>query len=494
MNAQINNMMTLSELLQGLVHSPIVKDVAVTGVSEYSDDVDEGDVFIALGNKDYCTQAIENGAVAIVCDAQAELPAKYSDSQVPIIVCENLKHSVNEIIERFYLGVAAQINTIAITGTDGKSSVAHLVAQALEYSQDKCGLIGTLGYGRLQELSVSSHTTPPPARLAKEYKKLDAMGCDLVALEASSHGIHQQRLRNLTIHTAVLTNITRDHLDYHKTIDAYIEAKAALFFKHKAKYAVINWDDNVGRQWCQELSKKLNLISYSLSDAQADVYASSIEYQPSATALDLVVRKKLLKVRTTLLGEFNVLNILAVAAVLVCQGKTNDEIALALNKLDAVPGRMQCIEHANNFSVIVDYAHTPAALAAALHAVRDHCQGRLICVFGCGGQRDQGKRAPMGEVAVSQADYVVITSDNPRNESPELIIQQIIQGCEGVDNFTVIIERQEAIAHAISMAKDTDAVLIAGKGHEKFQYINDQSIEFDDVVVATKELQRIAHA
>jgi len=485
--------MSLSELLSGIIDVPITKDVFVTGVSEYSADVETGDVFIALSGLDYVQEAINNGAVAIVCSTDCEGEVNQQNMTVPIIVCEDLSTQTDVIIMRFYGDVGKQIKTIAITGTDGKSSVAHLVAQALENSGDACGLIGTLGYGRLTNLYTATHTTPPKARLAKEYAKLKQIGCDIVALEASSHGIHQQRLSGLNVYTAVLTNITRDHLDYHKTLTDYIQAKAALFFEHNAKYAVINIDDENGRQWYETLSSQLEVVSYSLANTSADVFASNIDYLPASTSLCLHVNGNEIKVHTTLLGEFNVLNLLAVAAVLVSLKKSNEQITLALNKLDAVPGRMQRVESSKNTNVIVDYAHTPAALLAAIAAVRKHCLGKLICVFGCGGNRDQGKRAQMGKVASTHCDYVVVTSDNPRHETPEIIIQQVLQGCLADSQCISVVDRKDAIAHALHVATNDDAVLIAGKGHEKYQYIGDQVIAFDDVDVARNELQRMAH-
>ena len=485
--------MRLSELLAGLVNKPVLNDVQILGVSENSADVEKGDVFIALSGFNYCQEAIDNGAVAIVYAPDSQQRKVPQDFAVPMIECCNLSQYIDEIVERFYGNVTKQIKTIAITGTDGKSSVAHLVTQALDNSGDACGMIGTLGYGRLQELSESTHTTPPRARLAKEYDKFKQIGCDIVALEASSHGIHQNRLSNLYIHTAVLTNITRDHLDYHKTIEAYIQTKAALFFDHKAKYAVINLDDDIGQKWRDELCDSLDVVSYSLNNKHADIHASHIEYLPASTALKLSIKGSEIDVHTTLLGEFNVMNLLAVASVLVCLQKTNEQITLALNKLDAVPGRMQSVHTDKEITVIVDYAHTPAALFSALKAVRKHCNGKLICVFGCGGDRDQGKRSHMGEVATQYSDYVVITSDNPRTEQPELIIQQIIRGCESKHNYISIVDRRDAIAHALHMAAKDDAVLIAGKGHEKYQCIGDQAIAFDDVEVVKSELQRMAY-
>ncbi len=483
--------MQLSELLEGISVMSAAQDVQVTGISEYSKDIEKGDLFLACNDLCYCHEAIANGAVAVAYDASVNCAAPELLNDVPMIACENLTHHISDILVRFYGDQGKRINTIAITGTDGKTSVAHLVAQALDYSGDACGLVGTLGLGRLNDLAEATHTTPPKTRMAKEYAKFAEMDCEFVALEASSHGIHQGRLTDLTIHTAVLTNITRDHLDYHKTLDNYIQAKAALFFQHDAKFAVINIDDEVGRQWCKQLDQLVNVVSYSLNNTAADVYASRIEYMPDSTNVDICLRNEVIEINIKLLGEFNVLNILAVAAVLISLQKTNRQIVAALSNLESVPGRMQRVINADKENIIVDYAHTPAALLAAINAVRQHTPGKLTCVFGCGGDRDQGKRAQMGRVASTHCDYVVITSDNPRHESAETIIQHIVQGCVDNSSYTAIADRKEAIKHALH--ERSDAVLIAGKGHEKYQYIGDQRLDFDDMEVVQEELQRIAH-
>lgn len=241
--------MLISQLLSGLVNIDSSKDVRVTGVSEYSGDVEAGDLFIATSGLRYAQDAIANGAVAVLYKSSFDAKKIKIDSSVPMLECENLLDYVSEIVKRFYGDIGDGIKTIAITGTDGKSSVAHLIAQALEKSNEACGLIGTLGYGRLNCLVDATHTTPPASRIAREYYKFNQIGCSAVAIEASSHGIYQKRLQGLLIHTAVLTNITRDHLDYHHSVEEYIQAKAGLFFTHNPKYSVINIDDETGCQW-----------------------------------------------------------------------------------------------------------------------------------------------------------------------------------------------------------------------------------------------------
>jgi UDP-N-acetylmuramoyl-L-alanyl-D-glutamate--2,6-diaminopimelate ligase len=468
-------------------------NVFVTGISEYSGDVVEGDLFIASSGSDYCDEAIMNGAVAIIFDSRLQIVFSDKNYKVPLVSVDSLNTITSEIILRFYHQGINQIKTIAITGTDGKTSVAHLTAQALENAGRACGLIGTLGYGRMSSLSASTHTTPPLSRLAREYYQLEESGCDVVAVEASSHGIVQNRLKNIAIHTAVLTNITRDHLDYHKTVEEYIEAKAKLFFEHQPKCVAINIDDPNGNNWCGKLKNKCRLITYSLQHSNADVYAKNVKYIEQGISLSLFINSTQYDLKVPLLGEFNVMNILAVVAVMLSLDMSDSEIIRAIQQVHPVPGRMQVARDSLNISVVVDFAHTPAALNAAIDAMRLHFSGNLICVFGCGGERDKGKRPEMGGIATSFADKVVITLDNPRNEDPEEIINEIVQGCGQASNYTVIMDRRDAIAYALKIADIKDAVLIAGKGHEKFQQIGNQTIAFDDVIVANEEMGRMAH-
>ncbi len=485
--------MLVSELLKGMVEVDPSNDVSVTGISEYSGDVESGDLFIATSGLKYLPEAVARGAVAVIYRSTTEDKQESMVGSIPVFNCEALQDHVSEIVKRFYGEVNSGIKTIAITGTDGKSSVAHLIAQALEKSQEPCGLIGTLGYGRLGGLVEAMHTTPPPSRIAKEYFRFEQMGCTAVAIEASSHGIQQGRLKNLSIHTAVLTNITRDHLDYHGSVEDYIQAKAGLFFSHNPRYAVINIDDATGSQWSEQLALLRNVITYSLSNTAADIFACEVKYLSDHTRIQLSIRQQHIDIKVPLLGEFNVLNILSVAAVLVTVGKGVAQIKDALNSLKAVPGRMQAIMTESAVTVIVDYAHTPTALLAALNAVRQHCTGKLVCVFGCGGNRDTGKRSLMGEVATRYADFTVITSDNPRNENPQEIVNQIIEGCVDSSKYKIIVDREEAIISALRMASANDAVLIAGKGHEKYQYIESEKIPFDDTEIVTQELERLAN-
>lgn len=500
MNAQssISCSWQLSALLKDWVDVDRDDDVVVTGVSQHSGDTTRGDLFLATAGEyghglQHCTDAISNGAAAIAWEPIAEKKYTPSNYPVPAIEFKQLSQYVGDITSRCYGDIGAQIKTIAITGTDGKSSVAHLTAQALEKLSEPCGLIGTLGYGRLSKLAEATHTTPPVTRLAKEFANIAQAGCEYVALEASSHGIAQDRLQKLNIHTAVLTNITRDHLDYHHSIEDYIQAKAKLFFLLQPAHVVLNYDDAVGRKWIEQLRNSTKILTYSFADPAADIYTVNVEYSDSGVRMEICIHEKMYALTVPLMGKFNVMNILTVIAVLLGLEKQAEDIVAAIQEVRAVPGRMQIIKKASGPTVIVDYAHTPAALVAAITAVRQHVAGNLICVFGCGGNRDAGKRAEMGAVASGNADYTVITSDNPRAEDPDQIIGQIVEGCSTTAKIKIISDRKDAIAYALEYAGDQDAVLIAGKGHEKYQLLGKNKIAFDDVDVATKILNQATY-
>jgi len=497
MQSTVRHTHKLSKLLDGFVDAEHFSDVMISGVSEFSGDINQGDLFLATASKHhhglmYCEDAISNGAVAVAWEPSESSQALSHDLIVPNVSVNNLSSHVSEIARRCYGDVSDALVKIAITGTDGKSSVAYLTAQALAAQHKECGLIGTLGYGRLSDLSEANHTTPPITRLQKELSEMAYEHCEYVAIEASSHGIDQSRLQNIRIHTAVLTNITRDHLDYHATVEEYVAAKEKLFFTHQPKHCVINVDDQLGREWAERLQEKTKVWSYALNNTHADVYANSVSYNDEGTTMDVTIGGEKHVITTSLLGEFNVLNFLAVAAILLSLEIDERSLKTYLEGMKPVPGRMQLVRSANAPKVVIDYAHTPNALSAAIDAVRSHYKGKLICVFGCGGDRDQGKRELMGKVVSQKADYTVVTSDNPRHEDPQRIIDEVLSGCDLNQQCVSIIDRKAAIQHAIKLAKNEDVVLIAGKGHEKFQTIGSESLPFDDVSVA-EQLLGVGH-
>jgi len=491
-----HNRQRLSDLLTGFASIAPADDVEIYGISQFSGDTQQGDVFLATANGtthglSYQQDAVARGAAAIVWETAATIDAEHLDCAVPSVEVPALSKHVFELIQRFYGPVSQDLCINAVTGTDGKSSVTHLLAQALDSLGQHCGLIGTLGYGRLSQLNAATHTTPPPARLAREFYQLAEQGCQQVAIEASSHALAQGRLHELKINTAILTNISHDHLDYHQTQEEYIAAKAKLFFDAKAEHVVLNIDDAVAEAWAQSWEQAATLIRYSMTRMDADVYASSIRYSADGVDLNLHLGADRLAIHSKLLGPFNVSNLLAVAATLFVQGFSGDQIKSSLEQLLPVPGRMQVVRSTARH-VVVDFAHTANALQAAIAAVRVHYSGRLICVFGCGGERDQAKRQMMGEVAARHADEIIITNDNPRTEAPNAIAAEILNGAQKTatkeQKITVILDRQKAIAEAINRSTAADVILLAGKGHEAEQQIGDQKYPFNDVLVAAELL------
>ncbi len=491
-----HNRQLLSDLLMGFAAIAPADDIEIYGVSQFSGDTQQGDVFLATANGtthglSYQQDAVARGAAAIVWETAATIDAESLDCTVPNVEVPALSKHVLELIQRFYGPVSQGLSINAVTGTDGKSSVTHLLAQALDSLGHNCGLIGTLGYGRLSQLNGATHTTPPPARLVREFSQLVEQGCQQVAIEASSHALAQGRLNELKINTAILTNISHDHLDYHQTQEEYIAAKAKLFFDANAEYVVLNIDDAVAEAWAQSWQQAATLISYSVTRMDADVYASSIRYSADGVDLNLHLGTDCLAIHSKLLGPFNISNLLAVAAALSVQGFSRNQVKSSLEQLLPVPGRMQIVPSTARH-VIVDFAHTANALQAAIAAVRVHYSGRLICVFGCGGERDQAKRQMMGEVAARYADEIIITNDNPRTESPSAIAAEILDGAQKAATkgqaITVILDRKQAIATAINHSTAADVILLAGKGHEAEQQIGNQKFPFDDALVAAELL------
>lgn len=386
------------------------------------------------------------------------------------------------LTRRFYHAYLNEITFIAVTGTNGKTSIAYLLSQALS-----AYYVGTLGIGPIDDLSEGNHTTPHYLTLLNNLKERQGKLPRLIIIEASSHALAQNRLAPFKIETAIFTNLTHDHLDYHGSMEAYAQAKFLLFQRPELKRAIINFDDTWGRQLIARLKhSKVNVLSYSLKESQADIY--NLHYSLLSNGLDLRLASPWgeIKAKSSLLGEFNLSNLLAVVAVLGFKYPPN-KLDTIIKKLKSVPGRMQLVR--DEPIAIVDYAHTPDALSKALAAVRALSKKAVWCVFGCGGERDKEKRAKMGQIASHQADNIVLTNDNPRREEPSRIIQDILAGVEIKQCQLLSIEdRQQAIHYALDNASKDDIVLIAGKGHENYQVIGDETQYFLDeaVVLAWK--------
>jgi UDP-N-acetylmuramoyl-L-alanyl-D-glutamate--2,6-diaminopimelate ligase len=501
--------MNVGEILlsQLLTHElPMKFDRTVTGLTLDSRQVRPSNVFFALAGTQkhgevYIESALQKGAIAVLKEApfpSVDIKADIKKApiegiemlagDIPCLSVPHLSQQVGRIAARFYGEPARHKQIIGVTGTNGKTSVTHAIAQLLQMNAIPCGLLGTLGYGIYGALQPGIHTTPDAIRLHALLAQLREV--PFMAMEVSSHALVQGRVNGIPFDTAVLTNLSRDHLDYHKTMRAYGEAKGRLFCWPDLKTAVINIDDTFGQSVLANLPPNVTPLTYSLRDKAASVYAHVHAYEVQGCQLEISSDWGEGKTYSPLFGQFNVSNVLAALTVLLNKGFPLSQLLEQLPSLRAVPGRMERFGQAEQSSVIIDYAHTPDALEKTLLALSAHCQvGDLWCVFGCGGDRDRGKRRLMGEVAQRYADKVIITDDNPRHETSQAIIDDILQGCH--QPTAVIADREQAIHYALQKAAVTDIILIAGKGHEDYQEIGDQRFPFSDRAIVASTMERI---
>lgn len=479
----------LSELLVGIVEMPVDVDVSVSGISHRSHEVRPGDLFIALAGArthglQYLRQAISNGAVAVLWEPYRDFDRLDLSCEIPHLQVPRLSRLIGLIADRFFHHPSQDMTLIGVTGTDGKTSVSHFIAQALNSSVHPCGVIGTLGYGVYGNLVPGSHTTPDAICLQAELSTMRDQGAKWVAMEVSSHGLDQGRVKGTAFNAAILTNLTRDHFDYHGSLESYASAKSRLFEMPGLRHAILNLDDEFGCKLADTLREKVQLLGYSLNgeeySSKAVVRAIRHEFNAKGFYLDIETPWGRGDLNCKLMGRFNAENVLATLAVLLVLELPLEEALRRLHRLRAVAGRMEAFGGKDKPLVVVDYAHTPAALQQALVALREHCRGRLWCVFGCGGERDAGKRLQMGQVSESLADKIILTDDNPRNEPPESIVRDILAGIVSRERVSVIHERSRAIATAIDQARLHDVILVAGKGHEQVQIARDQRIPFCD--------------
>lgn len=483
--------MSLRTLLEGWMSE--VPDVAVAGVVQDSRHVEAGFAFVAVRGAhghgmQFAEEAVRRGAAVILHDGRAEL----ADVDVPLVRIEALGNRLGELASRFWAASSEDMTIAGVTGTNGKTSVAHFLAQAWARSEGQAGMIGTLGYGLLGELEPASHTTPEPFTLNRILAHCIDSGANHLAMEVSSHALAQGRVDTVQFDAAIFTNLSRDHLDYHADMDAYAAAKLRLFTEHAPRFCIINRDDMTGRRWIRELGGEAEVLSYGLMPG-AELTAEVRGMDADGMALTLHSPWGSADIRSGLMGSFNASNLLATAGALTLLGMPWDETLRELELITPVPGRMLRLGGAPGQPVVViDYAHTPDALAHSLAAVQDHLSGRLICVFGCGGNRDRGKRAQMGQVAESLADELVITSDNPRFESVNSIINDVLRGIDKRERVTVEADRALAIRAAIANAGPGDIVLVAGKGHESWQEVAGQKLPFSDEAMVQAVLEAAA--
>ena len=472
--------MMLRQLLPGMQ----VPAIVIQGICEDSRRIKRGDLFCAVAGdftdgRGHIEAAIANGAAAVL--GEAPLP-KMSNAMVPMIAVEGLRSRLSEIAGRFYGNPSEALSVFAVTGTNGKTSFTQFLAQALSSASVKCGMIGTMGSGVPGALIESGLTTPAAIDVQRKLREFVDCGCDSVVLEASSHGLVQGRLQNVGVGTAVLTNITHDHLDYHGTFESYRKAKELLFHMDSVSNAVINLDDEFALDLVAGLDGGVQVIGYSVKK-ETDVSLIEAAATDYGVEVSVSVYSDLIKARLPLFGLFNVQNVLAVIATFVSMGWSASQIEASLKNLSPVVGRMDVLRWAGRPTIVVDYAHTPDALGKALSAVQEHFpEHHISCVFGCGGERDSSKRPVMGQIASRFADRIMLTSDNPRSENPESIIREIQAGVTGAD-LHVNADRAEAIREAIHLDSGNGIIVVAGKGHEDYQELASGRVPFSDYAV-----------
>lgn len=491
--------MKFRELLHGLnlTASNGSLDIDITGIVSDNREVEQGNVFVCyeginVDSHIFVADALQKGAVAVIGEKPVtalEIPTPITYVQVP-----NGRRAISLLAANWHGNPAKHLKLIGITGTNGKTSTAHLIHTILKASGRKTALMGTVGHqytntqGEVKTLPASL-TTPDAFALHDLFKQFVKDEVESVTMETSSQGLALQRLAGLVFDTAVFTNFTQDHLDYHQTMEAYLKAKLMLFEQLSEEgVAVLNSDSPVSKR-ISETCLNSRLLMYGLNN-KTDLYAEDIAFAHNRLAFTAVTPEGRFPVKLRLLGEYNLYNALAAIAVGIRYGCPMSAIQEGL-AATVVPGRFELIDQGQDFAVIVDYAHTPDGLENVLTAAKRIAEQKLICVFGCGGDRDNGKRPQMGNISAQIADYSVITSDNPRTENPDAIIAQIVSNLPHDTKYVCISERRDAIHHAIATAKSGDVVVIAGKGHEDYQEIDGERFPFDDRVVASDILESL---
>ncbi|MEW6989263.1 UDP-N-acetylmuramoyl-L-alanyl-D-glutamate--2,6-diaminopimelate ligase [Colwelliaceae bacterium 6441] len=467
--------------------------------------LNSGDIFCAINGTvqkgaDFIQQALAKNChlVIVECDlaeqhGQQSEQVNLDKTKVTIIQFYQLNQQLFNLAKAFYQAPQDKLNIIGITGTNGKTSTSQIIAQLLGACDRPCSVIGTNGAGQINALTPINNTTPGAPQLHQLLHQFKENKQSHVAMEVSSHALEQGRVTAQLFDTAIFTNLSRDHLDYHQTMAKYADAKFQVFSQSEQQIAVLNGDDLQAQAWLENWSNSQPVFvfgrSENISQYPAFAQANQIQHRADGVAFLLNTHLGEINVTSQLIGDFNIDNLLAAISVLLIEKISLVDIATAVKALSPVVGRMESFIQADMPLAIVDYAHTPDALKNALIACRQHCKGSLWVVFGCGGDRDIGKRPLMGAIAELQSDHVIVTNDNPRNESAEKITDDILKGCQHPEKITVLLERQQAVMSALKKAKKEDVVLLAGKGHEDYIIMGEQHIHYNE-----RELVRSIYA
>ncbi len=474
----------------------VTHEVEVRHVQYDSRKIGRGDMFVAIrgGQVDghtYISGAIHNGAKVVVMEDDQAMPDSYfMHAGVVKIVVQNSRVALAQIAAQYYGHPAGKLSMIGVTGTNGKTTTTHLIKAIVEESGSKTGLIGTIAYQIGNETFPATHTTPESLELNGLLSRMVGSGCSSAVMEVSSHSLDQRRVHGFNFNVGVFTNLTQDHLDYHGTMEKYFEAKTILFRTLPgSSFAVINCDDDWGKRLMSITSGKT--ISYGEANI-ADVSARQVSLSMKGTRFTIHHRGEQIEINTSLVGRFNVSNILAAYGAGIALEIPSSVIRRAIENTTSVRGRFEPVISPDGWTAVVDYAHTPDALEKTLHAIHDVLsvdrQGRIITVFGCGGNRDRTKRPIMANVATTLSDVTIVTSDNPRNEDPDFIISEVMAGVVSGKTVHQEADRRKAIVQALTMAKPNDVVLIAGKGHEDYQVIGNEKIHFSDKEIVEEYL------
>lgn len=483
MQAEAVRTMPLSTLLGSWVPQQY-GGLHVTGLELDSRKLATGDVFVALpgdvhDGRDFIGPAAQAGVTAIVAEQGVSEIQSAGAGSVPVIEIPGLGQGLGDIAARFYGNPSAEMHVVGITGTNGKTTTSRLVAQLLRSHFGDCGVIGTLGVTLDDDVSDAANTTPDAITVHRQLASWRDAGVACAALEVSSHSLVQGRVNAVKFDTAVFTNLSHDHLDYHGDMDSYGLAKTRLFRDSKLRAAIINMDDPYASELGAAVHKSVPILTYSARGAAARLVAWDVQFLDPGLEAQIVTPWGDGVLRSPLAADFNLSNLLAAIACACVAGMPLDHALECASRLQGVPGRMEYVANDWGLQLVVDYAHTPDALEQSLRALRAHTRGRLICVFGCGGDRDAAKRPVMGRVATELADDVILTSDNPRSEDPDAIIGDIRVGCSA--DAIIEPDRAQAINLGVERAQPGDCLLVAGKGHETYQQLGAERLPFSDV-------------
>ncbi len=496
--------MKLSTLCRDIVDIQPKYDMDITGLALDSREVKNGYLFLAcpgavVDGHEFIGVAIEKGANAVLCEASEHIfdeahVTTEAGKIIPIISVPHLLQLAARLAATFYHDPSAHMQVIGVTGTNGKTSLTHYLADGWSRLDHPCAVIGTVGNGFLNHLQSSTHTTPNPIALQHMLATLKQEGAKSIAMEVSSHGLVQGRSNAIHFDTAIFTNLSRDHLDYHGTMENYAAAKRKLFQMEGLKQAVFNVDDAFGVSLLNEFVDQYPCYAYSINKDAPKIanvpfiHADHIECTSQGMTAHITTPWGEGELQLQLFGIFNLSNILAVITCLGIHGIPLTKILTTVSQLKGVKGRMELFHTAHSPKVLVDYSHTPDALEKALQAIKSHVTGKIWCVFGCGGDRDRGKRPQMGRIAEHYADHLIVTNDNPRHESPEAIAQQILAGTQHPERVQLMLDREAAIRYAVKHASEKDVILVAGKGHENYQQFGDEKLAFSDQEVVGSAL------